>query len=248
MLSKEYIGTMSFCQNSSQALTDSDLNATYGTMEHPGLIPQEGFPADQRDTSGLLKQDTLQSFISSQEASGKIPRPPKVNESTPDQIETYMKKDRIFVDSLAKEYCFYDVRYKYALRQLIEKLQQGYTDSSQQNSQLIQTYLKSTQALNQKLNDLTQLANGIAQSRLKNTKQQSDGINYLNAELAKRSKKLNEQNKILSSEQATALLYKDMVKYTKERADSTNNLLSMYSFMNIIVLGMLIYLYRSMQD
>lgn len=248
MLSKEYIGTMSLCANSAQALTDSDINGIYGTLEQPGLLPQEAFPADHRDTSGLLKPDTIRSTISSFEASGKIPKPPKVNEATPDQIETYMKKDRIFVDSLRKEYCFYDVRYKYALRQLIGKLQQGYTDTNQQNSDQIQSYLKSTQALNQRLNDLTQLTNAISQSRLQNTKDQNSAINYLNKELSARSKKLNEQNRILSSEQASALLYKDMVKYTKERADSTNNLLTMYSFMNIVVLGMLIYLYRSMQE
>lgn len=67
----------------------------------------------------------------------------------------------------------------------------------------------------------------------------------LNSEIAARSEKLREQNKILSSEQATAVLYKDMVKYTKERADSANNLLTLYSFMNIVVLGLLVYLYRS---
>lgn len=236
---------MSFCGELATALTDSDLNATFGSMEQPGLLPAEGFPPDRRDQRGLLKPDVLASAVTSFIAAGKIPKPPKIGEATPSSTEAYMKKDRAFVERLKQEYCFYDARYRYSLKQLIAKLQAGYTDANQQNAQLIQTYLKATQGLNQRLNDLTQLCNEISKQRLQSTRDQNSNINYLNSQLQERSQKLNEQNKILSSEQATALLYKDMVKYTKEKADSVNNLLSMYSFMNVVVLGLLVYLYRS---
>lgn len=236
---------MSFCGALATALTDSDLQKTYGTMEQPGLLPADGFSADQRDEKGLLNAVALKANVTNLIASGKVPRPPKPAVSTSDQLETYIKKDKLFVDNLRKEYCFYDARYRYALKQLISKLQAGYTDNTDVNSQLIQSYLKFTQGLNQRLNDLTQLSNAIAKERVQYTKDQSKASNALNAQMAQRSAKLNKQNHILSSEQATAILYKDMVNYTKERADSTNNLLSLYSFMNIVVLGLLVYLYRS---
>jgi len=217
----------------------------YGTPTVPGLLPQNGFPQTDRDNRGLLKRDVLKTLISSMTAAGKIPKPPSVK-STPATIETYMKKNREFIDRLKVEYCFYDSRYKYALNQLFNKLKAGYAQTDITNQSLIQKYLESSIALNMKLNDLSQLMNEITVRRLEETQDQNSEINGINQSLETRSKKLSEQYKILSSQQSTALLYKDMVKYSKERADSTNNILQLYSFMNIVMIGMLVYLYRSM--
>ena len=82
---------------------------------------------------------------------------------------------------------------------------------------IIQKYLESSIALNMKLNDLSQLMNEITVRRLEETQDQNSEINGINQSLETRSKKLSEQYKILSSQQSTALLYKDMVKYSKER-------------------------------
>lgn len=238
---------MSFCGQIATSMTDTEINSSYGSLDRNGLLPDDGFPASQRDPRGLLNADVIKTFVATATAAGKIPRPPTIgtNGSEGKQIDDYMAKDRVFIDGLKAEYCYYDSRYRYALTQLISKIQAGYTDTNQQNAQLIQTYLRATQSLNQKLNDLTQISNEITRSRLQFTQDQNVGINSLNTELASRSDRLKEQNKILSSQQATTILYKDMVKYTKERADSTNNLLSAYSFMNVVVLGLLFYLYRS---
>ena len=238
---------MSFCGQIATSMTDTEINSSYGSLDRNGLLPDDGFPASQRDPRGLLNADVIKTFVATATAAGKIPRPPTIgtNGSEGKQIDDYMAKDRVFIDGLKAEYCYYDSRYRYALTQLISKIQAGYTDTNQQNAQLIQTYLRATQGLNQKLNDLTQISNEVTRSRLQFTQEQNVGINSLNTELASRADKLKEQNKILSSQQATTILYKDMVKYTKERADSTNNLLSAYSFMNVVVLGLLFYLYRS---
>ena len=57
--------------------------------------------------------------------------------------------------------------------------------------------------------------------------------------------KLTEQNKIISSSEATTKLNKEMVKYTEEKGKYTDNLLKMYSVLNIVALGLLIYVYKS---
>jgi hypothetical protein len=237
---------MSFCgQQTSTSLTDTDLQSTYGTSTSQGLLPPNGFTQTDRDNKGLLKRDVLKTLVSSMTAAGKIPKPPPVN-STSATIETYMKKNREFIEHLKVEYCFYDSRYKYALNQLFNKLKSGYAQTDITNQSLIQKYLEASIALNMKLNDLSQIMNEITVRRLEQTQDQNSDINSINQTLESRSKKLSEQYKILSSQQATALLYKDMVKYSKERADSTNNILQLYSFMNIVMIGMLVYLYRSM--
>lgn len=243
---------MSFCGNQQMALTDADMNAIYGTLENPGIIPPDGFPSSSLTDSGLLTSESLKSTVNSLMATGRIPRPAEQVEGTANgqgtKVDDFLKKDKEFTSALKAEYCFYDSRYKYALRLLIEKLQEGYTASNQQNAQLIQTYLQTTNGLNRRLNHITQLCNAIAQNRTQYSQAKNSSISDLNGELSSRSKKLAEQNKILSSQQASTLLLKDMAKYSKEHVDSTNNILSLYTFMNIIVLGLLFYLYRSVGE
>jgi hypothetical protein len=41
-------------------------------------------------------------------------------------------------------------------------------------------------------------------------------------------------------------LYKEMERYSRQKANYTNNLLSLYSFLNLTALGMLFYIYRSL--
>ena len=238
---------MSFCPTQDTSLTDTDLKSMYGTTTSPGLLPSDGFQQSDRESNGLLKADVLKTTVTSMTAAGKIPKPPPVSSASGD-IELYMKKNRQFIENLKLEYCFYDSRYKYALNQLFGKLKAGYSQTDLTNQSLIQTYLQASVALNMKLNDLSQIMNEITKQRLEQTQGQNSEINTINQALDERSKKLSEQYKVLSSQQATAILYKDMVKYSKERADSTNNMLQLYSFMNIVMVGVLVYLYRSMSE
>lgn len=238
---------MSFCPTQDTSLTDTDLKSMYGTTTSPGLLPSDGFQQSDRESNGLLKADVLKTTVTSMTAAGKIPKPPSVSSNSGD-IELYMKKNRQFIENLKLEYCFYDSRYKYALNQLFSKLKAGYSQTDLTNQSLIQTYLQASVALNMKLNDLSQIMNEITKQRLEQTQGQNSEINTINHALDQRSKKLSEQYKVLSSQQATAILYKDMVKYSKERADSTNNMLQLYSFMNIVMVGVLVYLYRSMSE
>jgi hypothetical protein len=238
---------MSFCPTQDTSLTDTDLKSMYGTTTSPGLLPSDGFQQSDRESNGLLKADVLKTTVTSMTAAGKIPKPPPVSSASGD-IELYMKKNRQFIENLKLEYCFYDSRYKYALNQLFSKLKAGYSQTDLTNQSLIQTYLQASVALNMKLNDLSQIMNEITKQRLEQTQGQNSEINTINQALDERSKKLSEQYKVLSSQQATAILYKDMVKYSKERADSTNNMLQLYSFMNIVMVGVLVYLYRSMSE
>jgi small-conductance mechanosensitive channel len=168
--------------------------------------------------------------------------------SEQERIQAFLRKDKVFLESIKQEYCFYDSRYKYALRQLIGKLQAGYSESNSENQALIKKYLQASQTLNRKLNDLTQLTNTITQTRLQQTQDQSSAMNSLNAQLEERSKLLQKQNRILATEQGAANLYKDMTRYTKEKVDSTNNLLTLYSFLNITALGLIFYLYAAMKE
>ena len=43
-------------------------------------------------------------------------------------------------------------------------------------------------------------------------------------------------------------IYKEMVSYTEEKAQYTDNLLKVYSFLNIIAVGLLLYIYKAADE
>lgn len=244
----------SFCGAVPNTFTDADLMADY----NGGLIASANLGKAGRESDGLLTQAAASTAVQTLTTAGLIPTPPTLSAtqgqdtgmpgSESSRIEAFMKKDRVFVEGVKQEYCFYDGRYKYALRQLIQKLQEGYSDSDSKNQALIQKYLQFTQTLNRKLNDLSQITNAVTQLRLQQTQDSGTAINSVNAQMSERSKLLQQQNKILSTDQGAARLYKDMVGYTREKVNYTNNMLAMYTFMNVTALGLLFYLYTAMRE
>ena len=240
---------MAFCGSIPTSMTDTALQAPYtSTNGSPSLMGSANVASAERTDRGLLTPTATLTAVKALKAQGLIPTPPTITSNSVSEtgpIEAYMKQDQDFVANLKAEYCYYDGRYRYALQQLIKGLQQGYTDSNTTNQQSIQNYLKLTQGLNRTLNDMTQLVNQITQQRRQETKDQSTSINSLNQELVSRGNQLGAQNDILQKEQGAANLYKEMVKFTREKANYTNNMLALYSFLNITALGLLFYIYRS---
>ena len=240
---------MAFCGSIPTSMTDTALQAPYtSTNGSPSLMGSANVASAERTDRGLLTPSATQVAVKALKAQGLIPTPPTITSNSVSEtgpIEAYMKQDQDFVANLKAEYCYYDGRYRYALQQLIKGLQQGYTDSNTTNQQSIQNYLKLTQGLNRTLNDMTQIVNQITHLRRQETKDQSTSINSLNQELVSRGNQLEAQNDILQKEQGAANLYKEMVKFTREKANYTNNMLALYSFLNITALGLLFYIYRS---
>ena len=234
---------MAFCGSIPTSMTDTALQAPYTSTDgSPSLMGSANVASAERTERGLLTITATLAAIKSLKAQGLVPTPPQGSDAS---LEAYMKRDTDFVSNVKTEYCFYDSRYRYALQQLIKGLQQGYTDSNTTNQKNIQNYLKITQGLNRTLNDMTQIVNQITQQKRQDTRDQSSSINSLNQELASRGKQLGAQNDLLQKEQGAANLYKEMVKFTREKANYTNNMLALYSFLNITALGLLFYIYRS---
>ena len=57
-----------------------------------------------------------------------------------------------------------------------------------------------------------------------------------------------EQNKIISSTEGAIKIKKEMVKYTEEKARHSDNLLKLYGFLNIVVVGLLVYIYKASSE
>jgi hypothetical protein len=227
---------------SKTAITDAELNQTYSSASKPGLLPGTVPGASDRDENGMLKDTSVKTMIGSLKNSGIVPTP------NPQNAELYLKKVNELLKNTEAEYCFYEARYKYSLERLLNAINQGYANNTGDVQTVIQRYLASTQELNQRLNDLTQIINGITDDMMSATSGLEQQVQAFDKKMKDQQKKLQAQNKIISSGQAVTELNKQMVKFTEEKAKYSNNLLGLYSFLNIVALGLLIYVYKSARD
>ena len=245
--------TTSFCAHStSQAFTETELNQKFGEgTGQKGLLNEMDFniePANDtanRDMNGMLKQTFLKEYVEKLQRLnvGIIPKPP--DESSEQTVPQYMAEDEMLLRVIKNEYCFYEARYFYALDQLITSLKDGFLQNDERKRKIVEDKLKVTRKLNMRLNDLLQITNYFTKHRLQQSQNYNDTINNLNMIMQTRSDKIRAQTELLNKENATALLHKEMVKYTEEKNRANSNLLSLYSFLNIFALGMLVYIYRS---
>lgn len=231
---------MVFSCPSKTSLTESELLETYSNGKTQSMLPSSPNGPSDREQNGMLTENTIQGIILSLQNSAVIPNP--------SNNELYKKKKQELLDNIKSEYCFYDSRYKYALDKLFSLINQSYNNKTSESSSSVQQYLSYTQSLNQRLNDLTQIVNGITDLMLSTTNTLESEMKDIDRQLKEQKDKLAEQNRILSSNQAVTQLNKQMVKFTEQKGKYSNNLLGLYSFLNIVALGLLVYVYKSARD
>jgi len=73
-------------------------------------------------------------------------------------------------------------------------------------------------------------------------------ISEFNDTIQQQQQKLENQNALISSTEASAKIKKQMVKYTEEKTRRTDNLLKLYSVLNIVALGLLVYIYKAADE
>ena len=237
---------MSFCANQTTAFTTTDLRASFGTTERPSVLPQTALPEGSRDSNGILTGEAVKTLVDNLVSMGRVPQVPAPATTDKAALTAFAVKDSAFATGLRAEYCFYDSRYRYALQQMIAKLQAGYNASDANAAAALRSYVETTQALNQKLNDLTQISAEVAKRRLQQSSAANQDISRLSAAMDEKGAVLRKQSEILRSQEGAANLYKEMVKYSQEKVRATDNLLSLYSALNVVAIGMLIYIYKSM--
>lgn len=156
-------------------------------------------------------------------------------------------KESASMGKIQAEYCFYYVRYRYALETLFDKLVSTSKQSTLAASDKsdIQSKLDRAKQFNEKLNDIIQITNYIAQKRASEMRSQNTDINSANANIKNTFDTLQQHAKILNSENSVSDLRKRMVEFTEEKNRSALNLLSLYGFLNLVAIGLLVYVARS---
>jgi len=235
---------MAFSCPANTSLTDADIITIYGDgVKVRGLLPDTQGGDSDRNQNGMLKDSIVTARVKTLKDLGIVP---VVN--TANTTAYITQKNKLLVD-IQTEYCYYDSRYKYTLQKLFDAVNQGYLmpDDKTINGPngTIKTYLGYSQMLNKKLNDLTQIINGVTQDMIGSIDDLENTISQFNDQIQSLRQKLDSQNQIITSSEATIKIRKEMLKYTEEKARYSDNLLKLYSFMNVVALGLLVYVYKA---
>lgn len=215
------------------SFTNTELQAEFQNA----MVPQSVSSSD-RDSSGLLQDSVVKARIASLKQSGVIP-------STTTSSTVYDAKMKVFVQSIKKEYDFYSDRYKYILQKLFSNIRSAYTANTSDAQTAVQKYLVLATAFNLKLNDCIQLMKGISDDMIVSSSTMQSSLDEMNKKMQGDKDRLEYQSKIIRSNDAAAKIHKEMVRYTEEKGRYNDNLLKMYSFLNIVLLGLLVYIYKA---
>lgn len=218
--------------------TITELNATFGDGKQKiPLLPVT--PSKDRDMNGILTSDAVKSIIDSLIQQGVIPKYNGKNE------KLFQEKQKQLIQNAEEEFQFYYVRYVDSLNTLFSFVNQYNVIPDDNIKAKIDEQLNVTRTLNKKLNDLIQIMIALTNYLQVTSHELQSHIETLKDNLEKQKKTLAYQHKLISSDDATNKLNKEMVRYTEEKAKYTNNLLNVYSVLNIVALGLLVYVFRS---
>ncbi len=235
-----------FCPSTNEAFDDTSLMRKYtGTS----ILPSQEIDASNRNNDEF---ETLTSnFLANHILSIKgtvIPAPPELKYAKVSQdelIKKYMMDADKLKTDIKNEYCYYEARYKYAIRTLFNNIANataGATGATQAN---IDKYTNFSVILNRRLQDISQIANAITQDQYSTTQEFQTQVNQYNVEINNNLKTLQDQAAILKKEIPAVELKKRMVEYTREKANAHKNLLSLYFFLDVVALGLLFYVYKA---
>jgi hypothetical protein len=226
-----------------------------------GILAQVG---DQDvGADGLLSQPGASAVIRKLRTAGIIPTAPNLqqtnlntktwtspeqaNGNANDPLAVYVQAQNTLITNIDVEYKYVHGYYTKAVSCLVDGIT-AYTSADTDgkrttinNNEVTPNRIDSIK-FNKKLNLLLDIARKISETLLSDSKTYETVINTYNTEFGNRKTRLEEQSKILNSENSASELHKRMVEYTAEKNRAHNNLLTLYSCLNIVAIAMLFYI------
>lgn len=195
-------------------------------------------------STGRIHSSVLAAHVNQLTQANIIKRRPTLDVSD-DQMETnisqLVKLDAEFNDRLHDEYCHYEQRYRYALKEFLKLA----TSRSGADAAPAQAMLENTKILNLRLNSLLEIMNYLAASRVGEINSNKTAINNYNKSINEKLDKLKRSYDYLSQENVIVKTQKESVRYTEEKNNYTSNQIAVWAAMNVVALGVIFYVYRN---
>lgn len=249
-----------FCSGvNSDTINDSNYNDSFsGKSCLPALgNGDRGFSSFNRET-GIVPEAAISSWIHGpstpnlltlEGASWNSAVAPSEIDGSMTSPSRYATNAAALKTSIQNEYCFYYVRYIWALTEVLHMAATGPLSNADKNTtdSRYNTLKRRTIALNSKLIQIIQVLKGLTDSRGKTLETyygSNSGVNLLNSQLdTTRESLMRHMGKLEDKDMETGAKTA-MMEYTIEKNNSSRNMLAVYGFMNIFAIGMLFYLYQ----
>lgn len=221
------------------AIDASNLKTPYSSDKT--ILPDIGKDDATNRSNGLLTNTAITNHITTKLQANNIL--PKDN----DVPAKYNEKMDKFIKYAKEEYTYYYERYKYALSILFTKIIDTYRieQSTTAVPAAVQTALDDVAAVNLKLNDILSVVQTVSTNMHNAAVATNTQVTEMMKTMLENKDKMEKQGNMIRSNQASSNIQKEMIKYTEEKARYNDNLLKVYSFLNIVALGVLLYVYKA---
>lgn len=221
------------------AIDASNLKTPYSSDKT--ILPDIGKDDATNRSNGLLTNTAITNHITTKLQANNIL--PKDN----DVPAKYNEKMDKFIKYAKDEYTYYYERYKFALSILFTKIIDTYRTPPTTTAvpAAVQTALDDVAALNLKLNDILSVVQTVSTNMHNAAVATNTQVTEMMKIMLENKDKMEKQGNMIRSNQASSNIQKEMVKYTEEKARYNDNLLKVYSFLNIVALGVLLYVYKA---
>jgi hypothetical protein len=153
-------------------------------------------------------------------------------------------KDRELGERIKNEYCFYSVRYNYFLTRFLGLIAGGVTSNATTTEAT--RLLAILKDLNMKLNALADVVDYYATVRIAHVNIRTTALNTVNAHIQNNIHTTAAPAAALVADQNILNTRKEMIRYTKEKNNSIANQVSLWAALNIVAIGMIFHLYRTL--
>lgn len=217
----------------------ADTTAAYTTANILTPVAKSFLPRPaeiSRGADGTLTGAATKAYISRLRAEKLIPEDVAVDAVTAE----FAANDETALKAIRDEYCYIRARYEYSVRRFVEGAFSAGSGSTVTN---YDTWLDAARTLVIQLVDMLTLIAALKDERA--TKYASQSAAAEAAAATTKISTLLSQKKDLTDPESAKKLYSKMVEYTTEKAKANGNLIALYSFLNLVALGMLFYIYRA---
>lgn len=230
------IANSDVCPVGPTSYSDEDLIARF-----PKGVASDSMMADS--VTGRIPVSEIQSHVASLTDAGIIPSVPSQITAgyIKNEVDQVIQQDVKLYQAVQDEYCFYEQRYKYALRQFLEKA----TSRNNADNATARAMLSKTILLNRRLNSVIEVMNYLGQSRVVRTNGYVSNINETNKRINERMEKLNKTYTFLKREDAVIKTQKEMVRYGLEKNNAVTNQISVWFALNVLAIATIYYVYKS---
>lgn len=157
------------------------------------------------------------------------------------KIDVQTANDKALNARLKAEYCFLRSRYSAYLTAFLDAIKPGSTDTAKQ-----QALLDILVDLNAKINAFSTLLDEYAKTRANIVDARNSALNALNASISRDTTATEPAAKLLANGNAVLNTRNEMIRYTKEKNNSVVNQVSLWAALNIVAIGMIFHLYRTL--